>query len=145
MSYAPMHRGGIVKNRVLIIESDHQVGGTVQSMVEASGHACVCVNAANAALTALSREPFDVVLTSTLYASTLRMIPLPWLAKQVQPGTAVVFTAAGQPLGREMPNAIDAFLPKPFSVQGLAHTMAGLPRRQDVVEAIEPVLVAESF
>jgi len=131
-----------VKSSVLIIENDPQVLDTVKVMVEITGRHAIGVRTADAALTALSKQAFDVVPTSSLHVSTLKMIALPWLAKQVQPTTAVVLTAAGQPVDRTDLGSIDAFLPKPFSITDIARTIASLPQAQRAPQA--PVPVAEN-
>jgi len=76
-----------------------------------------------------------------MHASTLKMISLPWLVKQVQPKTAVVLTAAGQPVDRTAAGSIDAFLAKPFSIVDIGQAVARLPR-QPTLQAATRVQVA---
>lgn len=119
-----------MKSSILIIEKDPEVLNTIKAMVEIAGNQAADACTTDAALTALSKRPFDVVMTSSMHASTLKMISLPWLVKQVQPAAAVVLTAAGQPVERTAAGSIDTFLTKPLSIAGIRRAIAGLPLSQ---------------
>jgi len=118
-----------VADNILIIERVLEVGDAIKNMATATGSHATAVCTLDAALTELSRHHYDIIMTSRVHISSLKMVSFPWLAKQIQPDAFVVLTSAGEPIEISDIKTIDAHLSKPFSIAGMVEAFAKRPHR----------------
>jgi CheY-like chemotaxis protein len=117
-----------VSRRVLVVDDDPGVRTVTRGLLASRGWSVAEADGAPAALLALGAGRFDVVLLDLAMPGTSGAALLARL-RALHPGLALVVMSGAEAssgaIGRD-----DAFVPKPFSGDALAHALAQAIARQ---------------
>lgn len=123
--------------RILVVDDDPDVGRTVQTMLSGTGHEVTYQRQSRHAITALSSEVFDLVI-SDVFMPDLDRVQLVLEARKISPHTKILLMTGGAryfPSGSdELSNIIvraelfgaSLTIGKPFRKQQLLDAIAGL-------------------
>jgi DNA-binding response OmpR family regulator len=110
---------------VLVVENDPTALKTITEVIRANGHDVVPADSAGAALGMLQGVRFDLLVTSLARDLKLNGMLLAIEAKRVQPHIAVAI--AGNAISSvEQLSFVDAYMPKPFSVDEAGRAIRGV-------------------
>ena len=108
-------------NAILVVEKDALTRGTILNMLEAMGYRAVGVDDTQKALGALHGVYFDVVMCGLSHDDPEGSI-VAYEAKALQ-GHLKVIVISGRGRETDFAPLVDAFVPKPFTLQSIDHAI----------------------
>ncbi|MFN3353222.1 MAG: PAS domain S-box protein [Brevundimonas sp.] len=107
--------------RVLLVEDDAAVSAVAEELLEELGYEVVCVDGPDAALGALTKDAFDIMLSDVVMPGSISGIELGRLVAERHPSVRIVLTSgyAGEDADRALASAPWPFLRKPYSADEL--------------------------
>jgi len=111
--------------RILLVEDDTLVGAVTEDMLRELGHSVTRMESADAAVSMLHDEVFDLLITDVRMPGRLNGVELAKLAVRDDRKIKVLLCSGwtAEVLGSELTDADWPILPKPFSVKQLAEAI----------------------
>jgi putative nucleotidyltransferase with HDIG domain len=127
----PDPRGRVA--RILVVDDERSILSLVQTLLEPHDIECIALDDPAEAVSALSREPVDILICDARLSGTSTADPVAE-ARRVDPATAIILTTSHRPIGRQSQSFDERIydcLKKPFEMGRLPTIVAhALERRR---------------